>query len=79
MKIKRKAPSSRAEFKTAKSTTEAALAKILALIKNNPGIRPSEINRRLNLKQSDALRAKLIGQGLVRKVKEGAVVRLYAK
>ena len=55
------------------------LAKVLALIKSNPGIRPSEINRRLNLTQSDALRDKLIRQGLVRKVKKGQATYLYAK
>jgi Mn-dependent DtxR family transcriptional regulator len=60
-------------------TREKVLAKILALIKDNPGIRPSEINRRLNLAQSDALRDALIRQGLVRKVKEGTATHLYAK
>jgi Mn-dependent DtxR family transcriptional regulator len=61
------------------SKREQALAKILSLIKSKPGIRPSEINRRLNMKQSDALRDALIRRGLVRKVKEGRETHLYAK
>ncbi len=51
---------------------------MVAIIKANPGIRPSELNRRLNLEQSDALRAKLIAEGLVRKVKKGRETHLYA-
>jgi Mn-dependent DtxR family transcriptional regulator len=58
---------------------ERMLAKILALVERNPGIRPSEINRRLKLTQSDALRAELIRRGLVRKVKSGRATLLYAK
>jgi hypothetical protein len=54
------------------------LAKVLALIKARPGIRPSEINRRLKLAQSDAPRAALIKRGLIRKEKDGTVVRYYA-
>jgi Mn-dependent DtxR family transcriptional regulator len=58
---------------------EQVLAKILSLIKSKPGIRPSEINRRLKMKQSDALRDALIRRGLVRKVKDGRETHLYAK
>ena len=58
---------------------EELLAKILSLIKENPGIRPSEINHRLGLEQSDALREALIEQGLVRKTKDGRETHLYAK
>jgi len=54
------------------------LEKVLALIRRHPGIRPSEINRILNLKQSDGLRAALIGRGLARKEKDGSAVRYYA-
>jgi predicted transcriptional regulator len=57
---------------------EEVLAKMLAVIKQNPGIRPSELNRRLNMDQSDALRAALISRGLVRKVKDGQETHLYA-
>ncbi len=60
-------------------TREEVLAKMLAIIKKNPGIRPSELNRLLKLTQSDALRDALIRKGLVRKVKEGAATHLYAK
>jgi DNA-binding MarR family transcriptional regulator len=57
--------------------TGGQLAKVLALIKARPGIRPSEINRRLNLEQSDALRDVLIKRGLIRKVKDGSAMRYY--
>jgi hypothetical protein len=53
------------------------LEKVRALIRRRPGIRPSEINRILNLKQSDGLRAALIRRGLVRKEKDGSAVRYY--
>lgn len=61
------------------SQREQLLAKILELVKQHPGIRPSEINRRLKLVQSDALRDALIRRGLVRKVKAGQATHLYAK
>jgi hypothetical protein len=51
---------------------------MLAIIKSDPGIRPSELNRRLKREQSDSLRAALIRQGLVRKVKDGRATHLYA-
>lgn len=54
------------------------LGKVLSLIKAHPGIRPSEINQRLNLEQSDALRDALIKRGLVRKEKDGSAMRYYA-
>ena len=63
----------------AKETTELLLTKILEIIKSEPGVRPSEINRRLGLAQSDSLRATLIRRGLVRKVKDGRATHLYAK
>jgi DNA-binding MarR family transcriptional regulator len=52
--------------------------KVLALIKARPGIRPSEINRRLKLAQSDAPRAALLKRGLIRKERDGRSVRYYA-
>jgi hypothetical protein len=64
--------------RTSREATEQVLAKMLAIITSHPGIRPSELNRRLNREQSDSLRAALIRRGLVRKVKEGQVTRLYA-
>lgn len=64
--------------RASKEATEQILAEILAIIKSNPGIRPSEINRRLNRVESDSLRATLIRRGLVRKVKDGRATYLYA-
>ncbi len=58
--------------------TEQTLAEILEIIRSNPGIRPSEINRLLNRTESDSLRATLIRRGLVRKVKDGQATHLYA-
>jgi hypothetical protein len=58
--------------------TERVLTDMLAIIRSQPGIRPSELNRRLNREQSDSLRADLIRRGLVRKVKEGRATHLYA-
>jgi hypothetical protein len=53
------------------------LEKTLALIRAKPGIRPSEINRRLKRVESDGLRATLIKRGLIRKVKDGSAMRYY--
>jgi len=53
------------------------LKKVLLLIRRNPGIRPSEINRRLNLEQSDGYRNTLLRRGLVRKTKDGNAMRYY--
>ena len=59
-------------------TRETLLATMLEIIRDNPGIRPSELNRRLNRVESDALRASLISRGAVRKVKNGQATHLYA-
>ncbi len=56
---------------------EKLLANMLAIIKNNPGIRPSELNRRLNLEHSAYYRDALIKEGLIRKVRDGAATRYY--
>jgi len=68
---------SRTGSRASKGTTELVLEKMLAIIKSNPGIRPSELNRRLNMVQSDSLRAALIRRGLVRNVKDGRETHLY--
>jgi hypothetical protein len=47
------------------------------LIRKYPGIQPSEINRRLNLEQSDGLLLTLIKRGLIRKERDGVAVRYY--
>jgi hypothetical protein len=53
------------------------LEKTLSLIRTHPGIRPSEINRLLNRKESDGLRSTLIKRGLIRKEKDGSAMRYY--
>jgi Mn-dependent DtxR family transcriptional regulator len=58
--------------------TEQMLLRILEIIEKEPGVRPSEINRRLGLAQSDSLRAALIRRGLVRKERRGAATHLYS-
>ncbi len=78
MKAKAKSTRWRTGSKASKEPTEVQ-AKMLAIIKSHPGIRPSELNRRLKLQQSDSLRAVLIRRGLVRKVTEGRATHLYAK
>jgi hypothetical protein len=78
MKAEVKARCARSGSRKSGETGDGVLAKMLAIIKANPGIRPSELNRRLNLEQSDALRATLIAKGLVRKVKDGGETHLYA-
>jgi hypothetical protein len=75
-KVKAKRP---ARKNGAKSDREQVLAKILAMIQRKPGIRPSEINRRLNVVQTDELRDVLIRRGLVRKVKTGGETHLYPR
>lgn len=57
--------------------SSAGLEKILSLIGAHPGIRPSELNRRLNLGQSDGLRNTLIQRGLIRKERDGSAMRYY--
>lgn len=63
--------------KTKPGRSDSPLEKVLSLITARPGIRPSEINQILNLKQSDALRATLIRRGVVRKEKDGSAMRYY--
>jgi Mn-dependent DtxR family transcriptional regulator len=79
MNAKAKSSRSRSAARGPKGTRERVLAKILSIIKSYPGIRPSELNRRLKVEQSDALRDALIRRGLVRKVKDGRATHLYAK
>lgn len=58
---------------------EKVLEKMLSLIRKNPGIRPSELNRRLNLAHSWNLRSSLIKKGLIIRKKNGNAVRYYPK
>jgi Mn-dependent DtxR family transcriptional regulator len=77
--VKTKANVKRSRSASARPRREELLDRIMELVKTNPGIRPSEINRALNVEQSDDLRQALIERGLVRKVKEGREVHLYPK
>jgi predicted transcriptional regulator len=56
---------------------EELLAEILAIVRRNPGIRASEINRELGREHSAHYRSALIEQGLLRKERTGAAVRYY--
>lgn len=56
---------------------ERLLAEMLNLIIRNPGIRPSELNRRLGRSHSAHYRGLLIKRGLVRKERSGSAVRYY--
>ena len=77
--MKRKSPKKKTQsVQSAKqSRQDGDLEKTLALIRKRPGIRPSEINRLLNRKESDGLRATLIKRGLIRKEKDGSAMRYY--
>ena len=79
--MKGRPKSNRSQMKStaSKGTREQVLATMLAIIKSHPGIRPSDLNRRLNMKQSDSLRDALIRRGLVRKVKDGRATHLYPR
>lgn len=55
------------------------LAKILGIIKSKPGIRPSELNRRLGIPHTASFRLTLIKRGLVRKERKGTAVHYYSK
>ena len=56
---------------------EAKLSRMLSIIQNNPGIRASEINRKMKIEHTWNLRSLLIKRGLVRKEKKGAAVHYY--
>jgi len=59
------------------SRSSGNVEKVLSLIRTHPGIRPSELNRLLNVQQSDGLRNTLIKRGLIRKKKDGNAMRYY--
>jgi predicted transcriptional regulator len=61
----------------ASQSRDELLADILAIVRRNPGIRASEINRKLGREQTDHYRSVLIDQGLLRKERQGAAVRYY--
>jgi Mn-dependent DtxR family transcriptional regulator len=79
MKGRPKSNRSQTRSTASKDTREHVLATMLTIIKDHPGIRPSDLNRRLNMEQSDSLRDVLIRRGLIRKVKDGRATHLYAR
>jgi hypothetical protein len=60
-----------------KSTEGNELERALSLIREHPGIRPSELNQLMKREQSDGLRSTLIKRGLIRKEKDGSATRYY--
>ena len=68
-------PTTAAEKK--RKIREAKLSRMLSIIQSNPGIRASEINRKMKIEHTWNLRSSLIKRGLVRKEKIGAVVHYY--
>jgi len=56
---------------------EELLAKMLSIIRKHPGIRPSELNKTLNIPHTWHLRSTLLKQGLIRKEKKGSAVYYY--
>jgi hypothetical protein len=56
---------------------EDFLARMLSIIRKNPGIRPSELNRLLGRPHTAHYRNTLIERGLVRKERDGAAVHYY--
>lgn len=61
----------------AKKAKEELLNKMLSVIRKNPGIRPSELNRLLNIPHTWNLRSVLLKRGLIRKEKKGSAVYYY--
>ena len=60
-----------------KRDTEELLAKMLSIINEHPGIRPSELNLILGIPHTWNLRSTLIKQGLIRKEKKGSAVYYF--
>ncbi len=51
---------------------------MIKIIKDNPGIRPSDINRKLKVEHSWNLRKTLINQKYIKKIKKGNEVHYYS-
>lgn len=60
-----------------KKSREELLTAMLSIIRKNPGIRPSELNRLLNIPHTWNLRQTLLKRGLVRKEKDGLAVYYF--
>jgi hypothetical protein len=56
---------------------EKLLEEMLSLIRKEPGIRPKDLHKKLNLKHSWNLRAVLIKKFLVKKKRVGAAVHYF--
>jgi predicted transcriptional regulator len=56
---------------------EKILSDILSVVRENPGIRPSEINRKMGREHSAHYRNALIKQGIIRKERKGSKVHYY--
>jgi DNA-binding MarR family transcriptional regulator len=65
------------DFASSEAARGPSRKKVLSLIGEHPGIRPSELNRLLNVEQSDSLRDRLIRRGFIRKEKDGSAMRYY--
>lgn len=63
-------------MKNSKSRQEL-LEKMLAVIRKNPDVRPSELNRILDCPHTAGPRLTLIKKGLVRKERKGTAVHYY--
>ena len=61
-----------------KNKKEYLLKKMIKIIKDNPGIRPSDINRKLKVEHSWNLRKTLINQKYIKKIKKGNEVHYYS-
>ena len=57
---------------------EYLLKKMIKIIKENPGISPSEINNKLKVEHSWNLRKALINKKYIKKIKKGNAVHYYS-
>ena len=58
---------------------DEVLERMLSVIKENPGIRPSELNKILKIPHTWNLRKKLLEKGLIRKERKGQAVYHYSQ
>ena len=57
---------------------EYLIKKMIKIIKENPGIRPLEINKKLKVEHSWNLRKALINKKYIKKIKKGNAVYYYS-
>lgn len=58
---------------------EKLLEEMVLVIRKNPGIRPSELNRLLKIPHTWNLRKELLKRGVIKKEKKGAAVCYYSQ